>query len=107
MRRTWTFSVVMLGDRWILSNLLGTGWGLAAALSGDGAARGWLARHMAAERNPARTPARSRYRRRASHPDQRAGCLGRGKGASRPFGIGLRPTLPPTSGSRIWLVVGS
>jgi hypothetical protein len=34
-------------------------------------------------------------------PDQRASCLGRGKGASRPFGIGLRSTLPSTSGSRI------
>jgi hypothetical protein len=34
-------------------------------------------------------------------PGQRAGYLGRRKGASRPFGIGLRPTLPPTSGSRM------
>ena len=56
---------------------------------------------------PAPTSAHSRYRRRAFPPDQRAGCLGRRKGASRPFGIGLRPTLPPTSGSRIGRVVGS
>jgi hypothetical protein len=40
-------------------------------------------------------------------PDQRAACLGRGKGASRPFGIGLRPTLPSTSASRTGRVVGS
>jgi hypothetical protein len=40
-------------------------------------------------------------------PDQRASCLGRGKGASRPFGIGLRPTLPSTCGSRTGRVVGS
>jgi hypothetical protein len=54
---------------------------------------------------PAPTSAHSRYRRRAFPPDQRAGCLGRRKGASRPFGIGLRPTLPPTSGTRIGRVV--
>lgn len=36
----------------------------------------------------------------ASHPDQRAGCLGRRKGAPRPYGSGLRPPLPPTGGSR-------
>ncbi len=36
----------------------------------------------------------------ASHPDQHAGCLGRRKGAPRPYGSGLRPPLPPTGGSR-------
>ncbi len=62
---------------------------------------------MAAERGSGSyvgTPAVSATR---VPPDQRAGCLGRGKGASRPFGIGLRPTLPSTSASRIGRVVGS
>ncbi len=32
---------------------------------------------------------------------QCASCLGRRKGATRPFGMGLRPTLPPPGGSRL------
>ena len=50
------------------------------------------------------TPAVSATR---APPHQRASCLGRGKGASRPFGIGLRPTLPSTCASRTGRVVGS
>lgn len=42
---------------------------------------------------------RSRWRKRAS-------CAGRRKGTSCPFGMGLRPTLPPPGGSWPGLVVG-
>lgn len=37
----------------------------------------------------------------ASHPASVPAAAGRRKGASRPYGIGLRPTLPPTGGSRM------
>src|SRR3954447_25648519 len=39
-------------------------------------------------------------------PPQHASCLGRRKGTPWPFGLGLRPTLPPTGGSRRRLVMG-
>ncbi len=44
----------------------------------------------------------------AAPPDlEHSGCLGRQKGASRPYGMGLRPTHPPPRGSRKVSVVGS
>jgi hypothetical protein len=42
----------------------------------------------------------------SSHPGERAGCTGRRKDAARPFGMGLRPTLPPSGRSRIGPVMG-
>jgi hypothetical protein len=100
--------IVMVGDvrrQMGLLERLGDWMGTGGRLPRDGAARGccldpWLG-------NGIRLPRRHSVSATRAPPDERAGCLGRGKGASRPFGIGLRPTLPSTSASGIGRVVGS
>ena len=72
--------------------------------------------HGASLSQPQRLPPpRSSRRRHHGHdadshspnPVKCAGRLGRRKGAARPSGMGLRPTLPPPYGGRRRLVVGN
>jgi hypothetical protein len=65
----------------------------------------WTSRGLSAD--SMRPSARGRMTGAVASHQECAGCTGRRKGAARPFGVGLRPTLPPTGAAGRKPVVGS